>query len=523
MKNNKLILHVGKVSCGIIISRFLGYTRDILIATTFGTTVYTDAFYIAIKIPNLVRCLFGENSFAISIIPVFSEYLNNYKKQETQRFLNVVFTLLLIILILISIFGIIIAPILIKLIAIGFQHNSTKILLTIEITRLILPSIIFIGLSAFLLSVLNVLNSFFIPSVAPAISNLLEILYLVMTSYIIVCVDSIKIKGLAISFVIGALFYFIVQYLGLKYLGWKLKLNFHFKEPGLKKVILLMCPSILGVFVEQINVFIDSNCASYLAQGSITALYYSSRIMQLPLAMIGIAFASVLFPIMSKAYLQNDLQTFKQALNYAIRMTNFILLPASIGLMFIGLPLVKALFEYGNFHGTASIMTNKALFYYALGLPAFAVTKLLNNAFYSSKNTQIPVKMAILSMILHALLCFILIKFIDIRGLALATSFAAYFNCVCLMIYLKSQIGRFGLNKICLAAIKSLCASLVSGIIAKLVMKRLYLTIRLIPLSLITIITSCIIFILISYFINNEELNEIIQHLPINMVKIKRR
>jgi putative peptidoglycan lipid II flippase len=325
-----------------------------------------------------------------------------------------------------------------------------------------------------------------------------------------------KIKGLAISFVIGSLLYFIIQYLEFKHLGWKLRLNFNFKNTGLKKVILFMIPSILGVAVEQINVFIDSNCASFLTQGSITALYYATRIMQLPLSMIGLAFASVLFPIMSKAYLTNDLQTFKQELNYAIRMTNFILFPASIGLMFIGLPLVKALFEYGNFNNTASIMTNKALFYYALGLPAFAGSKLLNNAFYSSKDTKIPVKISILSMIIHVLLCLILIKFMDIRGLALATSISSYFNFIFLILYLKTKIGKFGLKKICVAAIKSLFASIISVIIAKLfIYSHLYFTIRLLPLIIITIILSCIIFILISYILNNEELKEMIKYINI--------
>jgi putative peptidoglycan lipid II flippase len=522
MKNNKLILHAGKVSCGIIISRFFGYIRDILIATTFGTSICADSFYVAIKIPNLIRCFFGENSFAISVIPVLSDYLNNHKKSETQNFLNVVFTLLLLVLILLSLLGIIFSPILIKLVAVGFKNNLTKISLTIEITRLIFPSIIFIGLSAYLLSVLNVLNIFFIPAVAPAISNLLEVLYLLTTSYIFFCINSLKIKGLAISFGTGALLYFIIQYLELKHLGWKLKFNLNFKNIGLKKVISSMIPSILGVSVEQINVFIDSNCASFLAQGSITALYYATRIMQLPLSMIGLAFASVLFPIMSKAYSKDDLKTFKQDLNYAIRMTNFILLPASIGLMFIGLPLIKALFEYGNFNSTSSIMTNKALFYYALGLPAFAGSKLVTNAFYSSKDTKTPVKVAIMSMILHILLCLILIKFLDIRGLALSTSISSYFNFIFLTLYLKAKIGTFGLNKICTSAIKSLFASLISGIFARFIIySQLYVKMKLFPLSIITVLLSCVMFVLISYLIRNEELNEIIKYITIKRLRLK--
>jgi putative peptidoglycan lipid II flippase len=235
--------------------------------------------------------------------------------------------------------------------------------------------------------------------------------------------------------------------------------------------------------------------------------------MQLPLSIFGISFANVLFPIMSKAVLDKDIQTFKDSLNYTLRMTNFTLFPASIGLMSIGLPLIKILFEHGNFTNMASVMTNQALFYYALGIPAFAGSKLLTNAFYSLHDTKIPIRIAIISMLLHIALCYFLINIMGIKGLALSTSISSYLNLIFLILYLKIKIGKLGLYKIIISASKSLFASIISGFIAWYTIKiKLLMNTSFILTVILSIILSFITFMSISLIIQNEELKNIVKY-----------
>jgi putative peptidoglycan lipid II flippase len=326
------------------------------------------------------------------------------------------------------------------------------------------PFILFICLAAFLLAILNTLHSFFLPAFAPSMLSCSEIFYMLAVAPALV--SGVQIKGLAISVILGGVLHSFVQYPKLKNLGWHLNFKLDLKHPGIKKITLLMIPSLIGLSVDQINAFVDTNCASFLSLGSVTSLYYSNRVMQLPLAIFGLAFASVSLPAMSKAYAQKDITTIKNSLSYSIRFTNFALLPAAAGLMVIGLPIVKILFQHGKFTSADSIMTNSALFYYSLGLPAYATVKIFANAFYSFQETKIPVKTAIWAMILHIFLCVILMRPMGVGGLALATALSSYFNVILLLLYLRKRIGNIGLNQIIFSSCRSLIASIITAIVA---------------------------------------------------------
>lgn len=462
--NRQLTKNAGKTAFGTTISRILGYIRDMLVANLFGAGMFADAFYAAFRIPNLFRRLLGEGSFSAAFIPVFNEYLHTKEKKETQNFLNSVFTMLIIVLLIISLLGIIFAPFLVKIIAWGFTDDPEKMQLTIELTRLMFPFIFFVCLAAFLLGILNSLQSFFIPALAPASLSFSEIIYMLALAPLFA--PGNQIKGLAISVIAGGALHFFIQYPKLKSLGWHLKLKLNLKHPGIKKIAVLMIPSMIGLSVDQINSFVDTICASFLNEGSITALYYSNRLMQLPLAIFGLAFASVSLPAMSKAYAQNDMTTLKNSLNYSIRFSIFALLPAAVGLMVIGLPIVRLLFEHGKFDTVASFMTNNALFYYSLGLPAYAMAKIFANAFYAFQDTKTPVKTAIWAMILHVILCIILMYPMGVGGLALATAISSYFNLFLLILYLRKRIGSLGLKKIIFSSLKTGTAALATGIAA---------------------------------------------------------
>lgn len=504
--NNQLTKNAGKTASGTMFSRILGYIRDMLVANLFGAGIFADAFYAAFRIPNLFRRLLGEGSFSAAFIPVFSEYLHTKDKSETQKFLNAVFTALFLILIIVSVLGMFFAPVLVKIIAWGFTDDPEKMQLTIELTRLMFPFIVFICLAAFLLAILNTLQIFFLPALAPSALSISEIGYMLALAPLLSANN--QIKGLAISVIAGGLLHFLIQYPKLKSMGWHLKFNFNLKHPGIKKILFLMIPSLIGLSVDQINSFVDTICASFLASGSITALYYSNRVMQLPLAIFGLAFASVSLPAMAKAYAQKDMPTLKNSLNYSIRSTVFILLPAAVGLMVIGLPIVQLLFERGKFDSLASLMTNNALFYYSLGLPAYAMAKIFANAFYAFQDTRTPVKTAIWAMILHVILCVILMYPMGVGGLALSTAIASYFNMFLLILYLRKRIGRLGLKKIIISGSKSLIAAAATGIAAWYACKVSDIVFIAVPAA---ILAGMAAFLIAAKILRSEELDVVLQ------------
>ncbi|GHT40147.1 putative lipid II flippase MurJ [Endomicrobiia bacterium] len=501
MKNKTLAQYAGKTAVGTALSKILGCIRDIVAANLFGTGMFADAFYTAFKIPNLFRRMFGEGSFSAAFIPVLSEYLHKKAKPEVQNFLNVVFTILFLILIIMSILGVFFSPLLAKIVAGGFSTDPKKMQLAIELTRLMFPFIIFICLAAFLMAILNTLHSFFLPAFAPSALSFSEIFYMLAIAPAIVSDN--QIKGLTVSVIIGGALHLFIQYPKLKSLGWHLKFRFDLKHPGLRKIIFLMIPSIIGSSVDQINALVDNRCASSLGEGYVTALSYSNRLMQMPLAIFGLALASVALPAMSKAFAKKDMTALKNSLNYSMRLTVFALLPATSGLMVIGLPIVKLIFEHGRFDYLGSIMTNNALFYYSLGLPAYALSKIFANAFYSFQDTKTPVKVAIWAMILHVVLCVALMRPMNIGGLALATAVSSYFNLILLVVYLKKRIGKIGLKKILFSSLKSLLAAVGTGIAAWNICKILTNLFIAVPAAITLGLTT---FIVISYIIKSEEL-----------------
>jgi len=502
----KIIKYAGSVSAGTTISRVFGYIRDMLVAYMFGAGMFADAFYAAFRIPNLIRRMLGEGSFSSAFIPVFSEYLHTKTKSETQKLINVVFTLLFLVLLIITVLGMFFSPLLVKLIAYGFTSDPEKLQLTIELTRLMFPFLLFICLAAMLLALLNTLSSFFIPAIAPANLSFAEIIYILALAPLLS--PGNQIKGLAISVIFGGLGHFLMQYPTLRSLGWKLSFDFHFNHPGIKKIVFLMIPSIIGISVDQINTFVDTICASFLGNGAITALYYSNRLMQLPLAIFGLAMATVSLPMMSKSVATKNIDELKETLNFSIRVSIIALLPATVGLVAIGLPIIQVLFERGKFDTFASLLTNTALFYYALGLPAFAITKIFANTFFSFQDTKTPVKIAFIVMFVHVILCVVLMRPLGVGGLALATSLCAYMNVFMLFYKLKKKIGKIGAKKILMSSIKALIASSLMGIIAYQIMQ-----IKVLPILItlmVSIICSILAFIILLKILKSSEIEQLL-------------
>ena len=453
-KQKKLTEYLSSVTIATTISRILGYIRDMLVAQIFGAGMFADAFYAAYRIPNLFRRLLGEGSVSASFVPVFSEYVETKSKEETRELLNVVFSALLTVLFIITILGIIFAGPLTKLIAWGFQSSPEKIESAITLTRIMFPFLFFVCLAALMLGVLNSLKTFFLPAVAPASLSIAEILYVIVFIYLFTLPADIQIKGLAISVVIGGFGQYFIQKIAVLNKGFPIRLQFNLNHPGLKKILFLMIPAMIGFSVDQVNAFVDTICASFLREGAITALYYSNRLMQLPLALFGIAMATVALPTMSRSVAKNDIDEMKNTLNFSMRMVCFTLIPATAGLIVIGLPIIRLLFEHGRWTLDASSITFSALVFYSTGLLAFSVVKILASAFYSFRETKVPVRVACLCMLVNIVLNIILMRPLGVGGLALATSIASWLNASILFYFLRKKIGKIGGKKILNTLIK---------------------------------------------------------------------
>ncbi|OGS46056.1 MAG: murein biosynthesis integral membrane protein MurJ [Elusimicrobia bacterium RIFOXYD2_FULL_34_15] len=462
-KESKVTKYIGYVLTGTMFSRILGYLRDMLVGWLFGAGLYADAFYAAQRIPNLFRRLLGEGSLSSSFVPVFTDYISTKDEEESKKLFSVVFTTLLFTLLVVTLIGIVFAPQLTRIIAYGFEKNPDKLALTISLTRLMFPALLFACIAAFLLAVLNSLKSFFIPAVSPAVLSVAEIVFILGIARFIL--KESQIKGLAIAVLVGGLLQFLIMMPSIKKHGFSFKPILNFNHPGLKQIFYLMIPAMWGISIDQVNAFIDTIFASFLKEGSVTALYYSNRVMQLPLALFGIAVASVSLPLMSASVSKKNIDDMKDMLAFSIKISSLAIFPSLMGLIILGKPMIKLLFEHGRFDSNATLITNSALFFYALGLPAFGYVKIFAGGFYSLKETRIPVKVATLCMITNVFLNAILMRPLGVGGLALATSISSWLNASLLYMFLRKRIGSFGSRKIFFSLVKITVATLTMGLV----------------------------------------------------------
>lgn len=453
--HHTLARSAGVFTGATLLSRILGYVRDSMVANFFGAGIAADAFYAAFRISNLFRRLLAEGALSASFIPIFTEYNESHGKEQTQRFLNAVFTTLFALLTLITILGIIFAPLITRAITTGFIPGSEQFELTVLLTRAMFPFLLFVSLAALITGVLNTYHSFFLPALAPASLSVSEIVYILAIAPLLPLRE--QVLGLALSVVVGGFGQFFVHIPALRRKGLTIRWRWDWRHSGVRRVGKLMAPATLGISVDQINAFVDTICASYLASGSITALYYANRVMQLPLALFGIALSQVSLPVLSAAVARKDTEHVKETINFALRLTLFMILPAMAGLLTVGEPIVRVLFQHGKFGAEATHMTNQALFYFSTGLFAYAMVKILAGAFYAYQNTRVPVVIAAVCVALNILLNIFFIKFtqMGVGGLALSTASASWANAMTLFVMLRRKLGFLGGRRILRTLFKS--------------------------------------------------------------------
>jgi len=423
------------VSALTLVSRILGFVRDIVIAHSFGASANTDAFLVAFKIPNFMRRLFGEGAFSQAFIPVLTEYKTHKTPAEIKALTEHVAGSLGGLLLIVTLIGVFAAPLLVLIFAPGFLHDAEKFALTVELLKITFPYLLFIALTAFAGSLLNTYGKFAVPSFTPVILNLCMISATLWAAPYF----EQPIIALAWGVFIAGILQLLFQLPALHHLGLLPRPRLNRQDPGVKRIYQLMIPALFGVSVTQINLLIDTLMASFLVTGSVSWLYYSDRLMEFPVGVFGLALATVTLPSLSKNIAKGDMTRYSYTLDWALRWVFLIALPATCGLIFLAAPILTTLFHNGQFNQHDVLMTSYSLIAYSVGLPGFILIKVLASGFYSRQDTRTPVKIAVIAMISNMILNLSLILFLKHAGLALATSLSALLNAGLLYYFLRKQ------------------------------------------------------------------------------------
>lgn len=434
-KQTSLLRSTALVATMTMLSRVVGFARDVLIALLFGATAGVDAFLVAFKIPNFMRRLFAEGAFSQAFVPVLAEFQQRSTHQEVQQFINRIAGMLGLVLLSVTLLAILLSPLLIMIFAPGFGIGSIRFELASDMLRITFPYLMLISLTAMCSAVLNTYGYFGVPAVTPVLLNISMILAAVCLRFffavpVVALAWGVFLAGFA-QLLWQLPFLYRIHLLPVPIIKWG--------DSGVMKVMKLMVPALFGVSVAQVNLLIDTVFASFLVTGSVSWLYYSDRLTDLPLGVFGVAIATVILPHLSREHTRLENGKFSQAIDWGLRMIGLIALPSAIGLFILAGPLLATLVGYGKFTSYDVMQSRLSLMAMALGIPAFMWIKVLAAAFYAQQNIKTPVKVGIIAMISNMVFNLILIVPLKHAGVALATTLAAYLNAGLLFMLLYKQ------------------------------------------------------------------------------------
>jgi len=417
-----------------MISRILGFLRDVIIAKYFGATAGADAFFVAFKIPNFFRRLFAEGAFSQAFVPVLAEAKEKRGKEAVKQLVDAIAFRLGGILLLLTAFGVFGSSLWMMVFAPGFIDDPEKFNLASDMLAITFPYLLLISLVAFSSAIMNTYSQFAVPAFTPVFLNLVLISFAVFVSPLLEIPVMALAWGVLVAGVVQLLFHLPFLYkLGL------LPHPTRKTDPGVGEVKRLMIPALFGVSVAQINLLVDTILASFLVTGSVSWLYYSDRLMEFPLGVFGVALATVVLPGLSKKAANENWQGFQEDLDSALRLVFLIGVPAMLGLLVLAQPLVVSLFHYGAFTNHDVNMASMSLMAYSFGLLGFILVKILAPAFYARKDMKTPVKVAIVALVANMVFNLLLIGPFAHVGLAAATSISAFMNAGLLFWYLRKQ------------------------------------------------------------------------------------
>ncbi len=438
LAERRVVRAAAVVGSATLLSRALGFVRDLVVARAFGAGPVTDAFFVAFRLPNLLRRLVAEGALSSAFIPVFTEYLATRPRADLLRMFRAVAGGLIVALAVLTLAGAGGAPVLVRLMAPGFFADATIGALTIRLTRIMFPYLFFVGLAALAMGMLNAHRHFVTPALAPVMLNVAII------AAVLGLVPRLPepVIGLTVGVLLGGAGQLGIQLPALARRGMLVMPALDPRHPAVGRILHLMAPVALGQSATQINILVDTIIASFLAGGSVSYLYYADRLVEFPLGVFGIAIATAVLPTLSEQGARGDREALQATFAFAMRLAAFITMPAAVGLLLLRQPLVRVLYERGEFGVPETAGTAWALGFYAVGLVGFAGVKIGAQVFYALGDTRTPVRVAIAAMVLNSGLAISLAVPLRHGGLALATSCSGMVNAVTLAWLLRRRLGR---------------------------------------------------------------------------------
>ncbi len=428
-----LLRAAASVSGMTLVSRITGFIRDTLLAVLFGAGLTMDAFVVAFRIPNLLRRLFAEGAFSQAFVPVIGDYRARRGEEATRELAGKVLGALGVALFIVTVIGVVAAPLLVYLTASGFAGDADKFQLTVTMLRICFPYIFFIALVSFAAGLLNTYGSFKGPAFTPVLLNLSFIgCALLLAPHL-----ERPIVALAWAVFLGGLIQLLFQIPLLRAIGMWPSPRWAPRDEGVRRVLKLMAPAALGVSAAQVSLLINTQIASHLGNGPMSWLYFADRLMEFPSALLGVALGTVLLPALVRHHSAQDAQSYSRLLDWGLRMTLLFALPAAIALGLLAVPLISTLFWHGEFLRADVVMTRHALIAYAVGLAGIILVKILAPGFYARQDIGTPVRVSVASLVLTQLLNVVFVPWIKHAGLALSISVAATFNALILWILVR--------------------------------------------------------------------------------------
>lgn len=502
------------VGGAVLCSRVLGLVREQIFAGMFGAGLAYDSFVVAFRIPNLLRDLFGEGALSAAFVTVFADYDSTRGKTDTWLLASNVLTFFAIALSLLSLIGIYFADPIVSLLAPDFSAVADKAELTGKLTRIMLPFLVFISLSAVVMGMLNTKGRFFAPAMASSFFNLGSIIGGVGLALVMPHYGQPAIVGMAFGTLIGGILQLSVQLPSLAATGFRYRPVLKLRDPGLLRILKLMVPATIGLSATQINIFINTNFASSCPEGSVSWLNYAFRLVQLPIGLFGVALSIAMMPVLARHAANKDIGAMKDTLASSLNMVFCLTLPATAGLIILSQPIIRLIFEHGAFTATDTFATAETLSYYAIGLFAYSANKVLVPAFYALNKTRYPVAASFLAILFNIVIINLTIDRFQHLSIAFATSCTMLLNFFFLTVVLYFKMDRFnlpslakGLIKIFVATAamslwiyfgKSLCHTWLEGN-----------NLQQITSTFAIIISAAFVYALILYFLGMTELNDL--------------
>jgi putative peptidoglycan lipid II flippase len=465
--SSRLARSAAAAGAATMASRILGLVRDQVIAALFGAGVATDAYNVAFRIPNLLRDLFAEGAMSAAFIPTFTRHLTTSGRDSAWRLANNVINALAVITGVLVVLGVVFAEPLVRLMTDDeFTRDPAKLALTVQMARVMLPTLTFIALAAALMGMLNSLHHFFIPALSPAMFNVVTIVFAFAVVPFMPAFGIDPIIAIAASTTLGGVAQLVLQWPALRSEGFRYRPILDWTDDGLRRVLMLMGPGTVGLAATQVNVLVNTALATSQETGAVTWLNLAFRLMYLPIGLFGVSIATATLPAVSRHTAARDQTAVRDTVIDGMSLMLMLNVPATVGLVVLAVPIVSLLFEHGRFTPADTLATAAALQFYAIGLVGYSVVRIASPTFYALGRNRIPVIASVVTVLVNAVLNILLVRVLGYRGLALGTSIAALFNAITLLFLLRGPLDGLNAKRLLSSVSRIIVASAAMGVAA---------------------------------------------------------